>query len=174
MIDTPPFSRLRSACVYEGIIAKSVVNLKFYNKLSLVRPLASVLSQCVYSFFQNEKIDAIVPVPLHPKRLAERGFNQSVLIAKELTRGLNIPFLKNGVERVRYTVPQVKLSGKERRRNLRRAFKVPASRVDQIADRTILVVDDVVTTGTTIVEIARTLKRAGAGQVFGVTVARAL
>jgi ComF family protein len=117
-------------------------------------------------------IDVLMPVPLHPQRLREREYNQSLLLAHGLSQHLQIPLLLSCLRRIRPTVPQTSLSKKERLTNLRRAFAVKD--VSRITGKRILLIDDVFTTGTTLHECAKTLRKAGSGQVYGLTLARML
>jgi ComF family protein len=105
--------------------------------------------------------DVIVPLPLHPQRLTERGFNQSVEIARPLARALRLPLELDGCIRSRNTTPQAMLPWKERRKNIRHAFEC---RID-LSGKSVIVVDDVMTTGATLDEFARTLKAHGAERV---------
>jgi len=173
-MEEPPFEELRSACFYEGCIAEAIKGFKFYGRLSCLYPLVGLLDECYRWHFQDKDIHLVVPVPLHRKRLISRGFNQSALLAGWLSKRLQLACGKNVLVRVKNTVPQVKLSGKERRRNLRRAFALSDKGLVAVKDRNVLVVDDVVTTGTTIREVARVLGEAGARKVYGVSIARAL
>ncbi len=135
--------------------------LKFRGEVALVALLASFLSRKLAS----EKVDAVVPVPLSAARLRERGYNQAAEIAKRLGKGrLELELC----ERTRDGPPQVELPFGERQRNVRGAFRVPRS----LAGATVAVVDDVMTTGATLDEIARTLKAAGAARVVNWVVAR--
>lgn len=111
----------------------------------------------------------ITPVPLHKKKQSQRGFNQAELIAKYVSRKLEIPG-ELVLERTRETDSQVKLSGEKRRQNLVGAFKI--NKPDLAIGRTILLVDDVTTTGSTLNECAKVLKTAGAKAVWGVAIAR--
>lgn len=113
------------------------------------------------------RIDILVPVPLHPKRLKERGCNQSELLARELSRGIGIHVETELLHRIRETGSQTELSEAERRRNVENAF-----RADKGSDgKTILLIDDVCTTGSTLSECAKTLKNAGACAVYGASAA---
>ena len=111
-----------------------------------------------------------MPVPLHPKRLRERSFNQSLLLARHVARrlGFELDFLS--LRRVRYTQPQTGLKKDQRRKNVRKAFDLKAP--DVVKGRDVILVDDVTTTGNTLNECARVLKRSGAKNVFCVTLAR--
>jgi len=118
----------------------------------------------------------VVPVPLHARKRAQRGFNQSELIARAALKQLNRPerfqLSLHSLVRVRETESQIGLTRHQRRENLRGAFKV--SDPDQVSGRNVLLVDDVFTTGTTAAECARVLRRAGAERVYVATVARTL
>jgi ComF family protein len=117
--------------------------------------------------------DLIVPVPLHPGRIAKRGFNQSGLLAGEFARKIKAPVSFNIVRRKNQTLPQTRLNREQRLRNVMGAFEV--TDVMRVRGRRILLVDDVFTTGTTLSECAKTLKRKGkASEVHALTVTRAL
>ncbi len=115
-------------------------------------------------------LDVVLPVPLHPIRLRQREFNQSLLLAHELSRELRLPLLFDILERNRWTRPQVELDGEERRKNVRKAFSI--KRPEQIERLRVLLIDDVYTTGATVNECARVLKKAGAKAVHVLTLAR--
>jgi ComF family protein len=116
--------------------------------------------------------DLLVPVPLHPRRLRERGFNQAILLGTFLSRAWRIPLARTALARIRWTVPQIELDHRERAANVRGAFAV--SHPEMVAGRRILLLDDVLTTGSTVAECARMLRKAKAAEVFVVAVARAL
>jgi ComF family protein len=117
-------------------------------------------------------IDHIVPVPLHPARLRGREFNQSLLLADQLSRQLKKPVSASHLIRAHATDPQTTLTRQERLRNLRQAFSV--KQPDSLAGRRILLVDDVFTTGTTLNECAKVLLKAGIQSVFALTLARTI
>jgi len=116
--------------------------------------------------------DLIVPVPLHAGRLREREFNQSLLLADLLGRHLNLPVMATALARVRATAPQTTLTRSERSHNLRRAFAVQNAEV--LAERRVLLIDDVFTTGTTVNRCTKTLLKAGASAVQVLTLARTI
>jgi ComF family protein len=118
----------------------------------------------------NIDIDMIVPVPLHPSRLRAREFNQSLLLADQLSRFLARPVSATHLVRITATDPQTTLTRQARLRNLRKAFAV--RRPQDLREKRILLVDDVFTTGTTLNECAKALREAGTGPVFALTLAR--
>ncbi len=113
--------------------------------------------------------DIIVPVPLHPRRVTERGFNQARELARPISKGLNIKIYPNVIERFRNKPPQTTLSRKQRLKNTRGTFRVR----DNLPKGHILIVDDVMTTGATVNELARILKHEGVERVDIITLARA-
>ncbi|MFY9562520.1 MAG: ComF family protein [Terriglobales bacterium] len=151
-------------------------------KYQQVRPAAAVLGRMLAETVVRVEttlpagVMAVVPVPLHSQKQAQRGFNQSGLIAraalKQLARPERFQMLANALARCRETGSQIGLTRHQRRENLRGAFAVIDP--DQVLKRDILLVDDVFTTGTTASECARVLRRAGATRVWVATVARTL
>jgi ComF family protein len=120
----------------------------------------------------HPRFDLLIPVPLHVKRLRERGFNQALLLAKELSRWTKIPYGKRVLQKWTATVPQVDLSGVGREKGIKGAFTVSGN--GSAEDRSILLVDDVYTTGATVNECAKVLLAAGAKSVDVLTLARAV
>jgi ComF family protein len=117
-------------------------------------------------------IDLIVPIPLHKTRLRQRGFNQALLLASGIGKRFHIPLSYDNLVRLRATRPQVELSGEERIKNVAGAFSLVRPR--DVRSKTIILVDDVFTTGATMNECAAVLKDAGAAHVMALTVARAV
>lgn len=159
----PDFNRTVAAFAYAFPLDKLVQALKYGEQLALAEALAERLAQRV-----ERRPDRILPMPLHPARLRERGFNQSLELARGIARKLDIPLLADGAQRVRDTTPQSGLPWKERKRNMRNAF---ACDLD-LHGLHVAVVDDVMTSGATLNELARTLRRAGAREVSAWVVAR--
>ena len=114
--------------------------------------------------------DLIIPIPLHPERERERGYNQSTLLARELSGQSHVPYSTNGLQRTRPTPPQAQLNAQARRENVRGAFMADASKV---AHKRIVLIDDVCTTGSTLSEAAEALYAAGATAVSAHCFARA-
>lgn len=164
----PAFDGARAACRFEGIARSAIHDLKFRG----MKRRAVLLGELVAEALEQRPltIDALVPVPLSPNRRRLRGFNQSALIAGELGRRIGVPIEEAWLERTRDTAPQVGRSGAERGVNVVGAFacREPAS----VAGRRIALVDDVMTTGSTLSAGAEALKASGAARVFAVVVAR--
>ncbi|HTP41835.1 MAG TPA: ComF family protein [Nitrospiria bacterium] len=165
----PPFDWARSAVAYEGVAASAVHVMKYQRRRLLARPLGELLLPLAETL---GPVDGVVPVPLHAERLREREFNQALALARVVCRETGWPLRWSLLERIRPTRSQVGLDAVERRRNVRRAFRV---RDDESAQgERLLLIDDVMTTGSTVHECARVLKRAGASSVQVLTVARQL
>ena len=149
-------------------------------KYRFVEELFSVLGNIMLKSIQNSELplpDMIIPVPLHKRRLRQRGFNQSKLlagyIAEKITPGFPINLENNLLERFRYTHPQMEIKNHfARKKNIENAFKIPKDKLKLVKNKRILLVDDVTTTGATIFECAKTLKKSGAKEVFAVVIAR--
>jgi competence protein ComFC len=151
---------------YEGLLREWIHLYKYSRIKPLARPLGRLLAEAVPG---EEKFDAIVPVPLHWLRRWHRGFNQSEILARSLGRQLGVP-LVFALRRTRSTQAQAGLSNTARRQNVAQAFRSRSRHL--VAGKRVLLVDDVMTTGSTAAACARTLKQAGAARVTLVTVAR--
>lgn len=165
------FDCARSLVLYQPPVADIILRLKFAGQLSglnSLRQLAAAAA-CLHELSEPE---LIVPVPLHASRLRSRGFNQATLIARACFPQWVDRLEVDGLYRNRLTTPQTQLSGRERRSNLQRVFAVKNG--IEVQDKRILVVDDVFTTGSTVNECARVLRRAGAARIEVFTVARSL
>jgi ComF family protein len=149
-----------------------VQKFKYGRKVALGKPLGRLMARDCQEFIEACRADLILPVPLHAKRLRWRGFNQSVLLARQIGRIYHVPMDPFVLLRAKDTTPQTQLSEEERRRNMRSAFAVHPEK--SVKGKTILLVDDVYTSGATVNECSRTLKRAGAKEVYVVTLARAV
>ncbi|MCP3676228.1 MAG: ComF family protein, partial [Deltaproteobacteria bacterium] len=160
------FSLARSAGTYEGTLLDAIHLLKYRGKTALAHPLASLLTDTI----DGQEYDIITPVPLHRKRLQERGFNQSLLLARGVAKRYRIPIDYPNLRRVRATAPQINLSGNERKANVRGAFEVRKGA--PFSKKRVLLIDDVYTTGATVSECSKALKKAGANEVGVLTLAR--
>ena len=169
----PPFQRAVAYGAYEGML-RDLIHLLKYRQVKTVAPLLGRLLSEALSGAQLPESLVVVPVPLFKRKLGERGFNQAEEIARAFVRRQALRSIQldtSSLVRVRETASQTGLTRHQRRANLRGAFAVV--RPERVADRSVLVIDDVMTTGTTAGECSRVLLRAGAKQVFVATVARA-
>ena len=164
------FGKARAVCAYEGGIIEAISRFKFGGVARLARPLGAMMAEYGDPEFPFPAIDLVVPVPLHSRRLRERGFNQSLLLARQVSKRRSIPLNFTALDRIRQTRPQTRLSGPERHKNVRGAFEVNAP--GAVAGRKILLIDDVFTTGATIQECTESLLDAGAKEVHVLTLAR--
>lgn len=166
LVHPPHFDATHAVFRYEFPVDRLIQELKYGHRLAGADFLARELAALPLS----HRPDLILPVPLAPARLAGRGFNQAVELARPLARALGVPLDLRGVSRERDTASQAALPWTARTQNLRHAF---ACRID-LTGKTVLVVDDVMTSGATLNELARTLRAAGAARVENLIAARTL
>jgi ComF family protein len=166
----PHFDRARAAGHFKGVLRESVHAFKYNDALWLRHDLVDLLQGCLAAHFRADAVDVIVPVPLHPVRQRERTYNQAALLAEELGRRLDRRWDGRALTRVRATETQTQFDAARRRANIVGAFRVASP--EWVRQRCVLLVDDVMTTGATLNECARVLKKAGARVVWTVTVAR--
>jgi ComF family protein len=160
-----------SAYRSRGVVRFIVLQFKYNRQLQLRHPIAEWLEEAMNDpRLRPRHFDLVIPVPLHPARLRERGFNQAELLAKILAQKINIP-LGCALERIRYTTTQTAFDRVERMENLRGAFRL--RKKIGVRGLHVLLVDDILTTGSTLSECARVLREAGARSVYAVTAARA-
>lgn len=172
LVDPPPFDALVSALLYGGAGGEAVLRLKYSRAPWTAVPLGRLLVALAATRLPRPEGRAvIVPVPLHPRRLRERGFNQSALLARELARVTGWALRAGALERVRETRPRRGLTRAERQADLEGAFTVPCP--SAVAGRAVVLVDDVVTTGATVRAAAAALREAGATGVGVACLARA-
>jgi ComF family protein len=164
----PPLTDVASTGTHTGKLREAVQGLKYDNNRQLAEPLGKRLAACFAAL--NWTIDMIVPVPLHTKRLAERGYNQAQVIAEYLAARTGLPCVSGALRRDKFTRSQVELSAAERLINLADAFYGEPS---LLAGQTILLIDDVYTTGATLSNCAHAALDAGAHAAYGLTVTTA-
>ncbi len=160
--------RMDAVAYSTGVLRRAIHRLKYTGQMELAEPLGSLLADWWVVHFPPA--DLLVPVPLHPQRERERGFNQATLLARRLSQAARIPVVEHLARRQRDTRPQVGLNMHERAQNMAGAFVADAALA---AGRRIVLVDDVCTTGATLEACAAALRAAGAAEVRGLTVARA-
>ena len=167
----PQFDYSLSLFRYEGEIIKLIHQLKFGEKISYARSIGEMLLFLFedVSLPEQSKPDCIIPVPLHKKRLRQRGYNQSTEIARVISRKTGIPIAHDVVKRERNTTMQTGLKAKERHKNIRGAFNI----IERKNYKHVLIIDDVVTTGSTVNELAKELKKNGVDKIGVLSIARA-
>ncbi|MBL7126037.1 MAG: ComF family protein [Dehalococcoidales bacterium] len=159
---------IRSPFRFEGVMREAIHKLKYQNLRALAASLAGMLQE--YLIASPLDIDVLVPVPLHRKRLRERGYNQASLLAKELGKLINTPVVDDVLIRQRHTPPQARTATiEERTHNIADAF---ACRGNGLRGRRVLLLDDVATSGTTLDACATVLKASGVASVWGLVMAR--
>ena len=165
----PAFAATRAAFLYAPPVDRLVQGLKFGRHMSHARLLGELLAGHLAAT-PGPRPELLLPVPLHPRRQRQRGFNQALELARPVARRLDLPLLATGCRRLRDTVAQSDLAAGARRRNVRGAFAVDAP----VGGRRVALLDDVVTTGHTVAELARVLAAAGAERIEVWCVARAV
>ena len=161
---------IRSPLQFDGVVREMIHNFKYRN----LRVLAPLLAQFLKAFLCVNELPAevLIPVPLHPHRLRERGYNQSALITRELGTLVNLPVLEHSLVRLKDTPAQARTANvKVRRDNVAGAF---ACLDRKLKDKQVLLIDDVCTTGATLDSSANALRKVGVASIWGLTVAREL
>ena len=159
---------IRSVAYSEGVLRDAIHHFKYNG----VQALAAPFGQMLYDYWQTQNIpaDLLIPVPLHPRRLRERGYNQSLLLAEQLARRVGLPVDQAALRRVKHTRPQVGLGARERQENVADAFECVSS---SLAGQRVVLIDDVCTTGNTLEACSQALKAQGVRSVWALTLARA-
>lgn len=165
----PNFDRVVAPFLYRPPIDYLILGLKFNHWLSHARLLGTLLADTLAARDTNPP-NYIIPVPLHPHRLRERGFNQALELARPVAHRLQVPLLIAGLRRIRHTTPQTQLDAHQRQRNLLGAFTMP----HPLIGKRIALIDDVITTASTVTECARTLRTGGVADIEVWAIARAV
>ncbi|MBN8530781.1 MAG: ComF family protein [Alphaproteobacteria bacterium] len=168
--EPPSFSRAAAVCVYNEASRPLVTGLKFADRLHTAPALAKLMASRGGKVLEGA--DMLVPVPLHPRRLLRRRYNQAAELGRPLSRACGVQLETKLLLRARRTQSQTGLTRRQRRENVARAFQVSPACVAKLAGKCVILVDDVMTTGATLEACARTLLRAGAGEVRVLTFAR--
>jgi len=158
---------IRSVVCFEGVLRKAVHRFKYSGLTALASPLGGLMAE--YWMQHPMPADIVVPVPLHVARLRERGYNQAALLAREMARWVGLVVDEQVLVRQRATAPQVELNARERRKNVRDAFRCASN---GLIGKQVLLIDDVCTTGATLEACAVALQEGGAGGVCALTLAR--
>jgi len=166
------YSAARAVGRYETTLLEAIHRFKYNGRIHIGEILGKLTAEFAYPGFNIGEYSLIMPVPLHPKRLREREFNQSVVLAREVSRTFHIPLDFMTLRRHVYTDPQISLGKKEREANVHGAFSVADS--GKVKGQRIILVDDVYTSGSTVKECARVLMKNRAERVAVLTLARAV
>lgn len=156
-----------SALPYADKTRDYVLALKYHNKQNYAAPLANCLSE--YLKEQEVKADCVIAVPLHDKRFAERGYNQAELLAEKVAQNLDIPYIPRVLKRHKETKVQYLLSFNERKTNLADAFSIDCN-CDRVKGKVVILIDDIMTSGTTVMNCAKVLKNLGVKEVYAAAV----
>ena len=165
--DPPAFDVVHTVFSYRWPLDRLITGLKYHQQWHLARLFGELLA--CDPVIADSHVDYLVPMPLHPRRLRQRGYNQALEIARHVSRITQIPVIKNVCRRKRDTLPQTQCQGKQRRQNVKTAFTANGT----VTGLRLAIVDDVVTTGSTANELAKVLKQAGADHVEVWCIARA-
>ncbi|MBA3696058.1 MAG: ComF family protein [Methylotenera sp.] len=166
----PSFDATTALFTYDFPLDRLLQQYKYRESLQLANTFAMMLHQKLSPQKNSSIIDLIIPMPMHAKRLQERGFNQAIEIAKLIAKFINLPLDYNACQRVKITPPQASLPLKERSKNIRGVFQCNKD----VWSLNVAIVDDVMTTGASLDELAKTLKQAGAAHVECWVIARTL
>ena len=159
--------KIRSVAVFDGVLRQAIHRFKYERLAGLAEPFGEMLAE----YWRAEQLTAdwLIPVPLHPSRERDRGYNQSELLARQLARRVNVPIRSKGLRRTRATAVQMTLNAAQRRENVAGAFACVEPRV---RGARVMIIDDVGTTGATLDACAQAVLKAGAASVMGLTLAR--
>ena len=160
--EPPVFNKVYALFPYQKPIDNLITRLKFQGNLVYAKVLGELMANYLQVEYKEKRLpEYLIPVPLHRKRLRERGFNQAVELARPIVKRLDIPLMLKSCQRVKATVAQINLPAADRRTNLRNAFNVTST----ITAKHVAIIDDVVTTGSTIVELSRSLQAVGVERI---------
>lgn len=164
--------QLIAACPFheKSLLAKLIHRFKYEGAKQISEILVALFPQCIHGNVTNA---AVIPVPLHRRRLNFRGFNQSLVLAQELNKKFGFD-IKDILQRHRYTEPQIELQKEERQKNVFDAFSMRNPKMSLNSDSSYVLVDDVCTTGSTLYECAKVLKKHGAKKICGMVIGRAV
>jgi ComF family protein len=159
--------KIRSVALFDGVLRQAIHRFKYERLAGLAEPFGEMLAD----YWRAELLTAdwLIPVPLHPSRERDRGYNQSELLARQLARRVNVPISSKGLRRTRATAVQMTLNAAQRRENVAGAFECVEPRA---RGARVMVIDDVGTTGATLDACAQAVLKAGAASVMGLTLAR--
>jgi len=163
----PPIDGIRSAAYFEGLLREATHHFKYRGLQVLARPLGQLMVEQWAAY--HIPAEVLIPVPLHPTRLAERGYNQATLLARELGTVTGLSVETDSLVRIRATAPQITLDAAARQENVQGAFECLD---DRMTGCRVVLIDDLCTTGSTLNACSTALREAGASSVWGYTLAR--
>lgn len=166
----PQYDALGAPYLYEGVLMDIIHRFKYSGKQHYANSLGRLLADFTKQWLPGPDNYLVMPIPLHPKKLRQRGFNQSLLLARIVSSVFNMELDFLSLRKIKDTIAQTNLTRKERRKNVRKVFEFTGN--GNIKGRTIVLVDDVATTGSTLNECARILKRSRCKKVYGLVLAR--
>lgn len=169
-IEHKKYEKLLYIFQYESLVRKLILRYKFSNQAYLNHFFAQMIAKNVENRKLLQQYDLIIPVPMHQKKMQKRGYNQTELVANELSKILQIPTKNDILLKVVNTVTQSKLGGKARQSNIQHAFFVKNDR--EVEDKKIILLDDIYTTGATSQECSRVLKEAGVAEILVLVLAK--
>ncbi len=172
LVTRRPYAVARAVGLYDETFLKAIHLFKYRGRIGIGKVLGKMMADFAGGIWDMNVFSVIIPVPLHRKRLRERGFNQAVILARQIAKHFALPLDFMTLKRAVSTAPQVGLGREDRSVNVRGAFAV--RKPERVAGKTVLLVDDVSTTGSTLTECARTLLKAGADSVAVLTLAKAV
>lgn len=165
--DEPAFHSARNFGIYDGVLKKAINLFKYHRIKRLSKPLSDIILE-----LKLPRVDIIVPVSLHKNRLRKREFNQSAVLAKHIAETLGVPMVPDCLTKNRDTSPQVGLKAAERRKKIKKTFEIRSKEL--VEGKDIMLIDDVFTTGATVRECSKVLKKAGADKVYVITLAHSI
>ena len=163
------FDYLISSYKYRGIIRKLILDYKFEDQKYLVDFLSSKLIKIIEKFLVNNHIDCILYVPISIKRYYERGYNQSYYLANKISKEIKVPLIKYGIIKIKHNKRQSELCHKDRVSNIKNVYRV--NKLYDLKGKSVLLIDDIYTTGNTANECSRVLKECGVKRIVVATVA---
>jgi ComF family protein len=166
------FTMARALGGYDGSLREAIHRWKYEGKTYLSHSFGKWMAEGLNRYWDSNLFDLLIPIPLHKRRLRERGFNQAFLLVKELNYRTGIPYQKRILQKKRPTIPQVNLSSTEREKGVRGAFIITGR--EELEGKSILLVDDVYTTGATVNECSKVLLAGGAKRVDVLTLAHTI
>lgn len=172
LVTRRPYAVARAVGLYDETLLTAIHLFKYRGRIGIGKALGNIMADFAGGMWDMNVFSVIMPVPLHRKRLRERGFNQAVILARQIAKRFSLPIDFLTLKRTVFTEPQVGMGREDRSANVRGAFTV--RKPERTAGKRILLVDDVYTTGSTLIECARTLLNAGADSVAVLTLAKAV